>query len=175
MGAAAGALDLSCSCDQPKYIAHTRKTAAAIPRNTFLLPAFSDLSGRLAPPNVKVGAFAALDSAGFESAEFVFAGLVSAVFSAALSDEILSGERAALPGPGADTSTAGGAASRAGAGALAAPLAEADDPELIAVLSMDGDFIEDAAGSADFTVDCIPALSVAVLADAVLAAAAIVV
>jgi hypothetical protein len=121
---------------------------------------------------VKVGAFAAVDS-GVESAESVFAGLASAVFSAAMSDEILSGETAGLPWPGADTSTAGGAASRAGAGALAAPLAEADDAELIAVLSIDGDFIEDAAGSADFTADCIPALSVAAFADAVLAAAAI--
>jgi hypothetical protein len=43
------------------------------------------------------------------------------------------------------------------------------------VLSIDGDFIVDAAGSADFTADCIPALSVAAFADAVLAAAAIVV
>jgi hypothetical protein len=102
---------------------------------------------------VKVGAFVAVDSAGVESAEFVFAGLASAVFSAAMSDEILSGETAGLPWPGADTSAAGGAASRAGAGALAAPLAEADDPELIGVLSVDGNFIEDAAESADFTAD----------------------
>jgi len=133
-----------------------------MPRNIFLLPPFSDFSGRLAPPNVKVGAAAVVDSTGFISAGFVLAGLASADFSAAiLSDEILSGEAAGLLWLGAATSTAGDAASRAGAGALAAPLPDAGNAEWIAGLSVDGGFIEELAGTADF--------AVAAFADAVLA------
>jgi hypothetical protein len=140
-----------------------------------LLPAFSDFSGRLAPPNVKVGAAVAVDSAGFESAGFALAGLAStglstAIFSTAiLSDEILPSEAAGLLWPGADTSADGGATSRAGAGALAAPLPDAGNAEWIAVLSVDGGFIDDSAGSADLTAGCIPALSIADFADAVFA------
>jgi hypothetical protein len=114
-----------------------------------LLPAFSDFSGRLAPPNVKVGAPAVVDSAPFESAGFVFAGVGSETFSAWTA----SSEAAGLLWLGADTGAAGGAVSRACAGALAAPLADADDPELIAGLSVDGGFIERSVGSADFTAD----------------------
>ena len=129
----------------------------------------------MAPPNVKVGAAAVVDSAGFESAGFAVAGIASAVVCAAMSDEIFSGEATGLLGLGAETSTAGGAVSRAGAGALAAPLPDAGNAELIAVLSVDGGFIEESAGSADFTAGCVPALSIAAFADAELAAAATVV
>jgi hypothetical protein len=122
----------------------------------------------LAPPNVKVGAAAVVDSAGF-----VVAGLASADFSAAdFSAAILSGDAAGLLWLGAATSTAGGAASRAGAGALAAPLPDAGNAEWIAGLSADGGFIGESAGSADFAAGCVPARSIAVFADAVLAAAA---
>lgn len=119
-------------------------------RNIFLLPPLADVSGRLAPPNVKVGAGAVVDSTGFESAGLVWAGLVSAIFSA---------EEAVLLPPGA-AATTGAAASRADAGALAAPALEAGDPALESVeLSIDG-VIEELAGSAEFTALSIAAFAV---------------
>ena len=128
----------------------------------------------MAPPNVKVDTEAA-DSAGAEADGFVSVRLESAGFSAAIaSDEILLGEIVSsaavdLLSLGADISTPDGATSRAGAGALAAPLPDSGDAEFSAVLTVDGGFIEVSAGSADFTVGRAPAVSVVAFADAVLA------